>query len=207
MPNINLIAARRQEKRRMEKLTRQLFFALSRTVAGFVAVTSYFITQRFALVGDMAEADTRMSKLQPKLLEIDRIKKETAEKQPKVETLEKARYETLRWTMLFQSVSLSLPPDVWLTSLGAPEGDAIVVTLAGSAPSQIVAAQVVQNLLKQPLFDQVEIPSVNRNDLDKRVMFQILAHIRPLEIPKPPEPPAEKKTAQAGKQKGESRRV
>lgn len=206
MPNINLIAARRQEKRRMEKLTRQLFFGLSGTVAGFVAVASYFITQRFALIGDIAEADSRMSKLQPKLQEIDRIKKETADKQPKVETLEKARYETLRWTMLFQSVALALPPDVWLTSLGAPDGEAIVVTLAGSAPSQNAAAQIVQNLLKQPLFDQVEIPSINRNDLDKRFMFQILAHMKPLDAPKPPEP-TEKKTAQVETKEGESRRV
>lgn len=206
MPNINLIAARRQEKRRLEKLTRQLFFATTGTVAGFVAVGSYFITQRFALMGDIAEANTHLSKLQPKLLEIEQIKKETADKQPKVETLEKARYETLRWTMLFQSVSLALPPDVWLTTLGAPDGEPIIVTLAGSAPSQNVAAQVVQKLLKQPLFEKVEIPSINRNDLDKRYVFQILAHIKPLEIPKA-SAPVEKKTAQVGKNEGDHGRV
>lgn len=201
MPNINLIAARRQEKRRMEKLTRQLFFGLSGTVAGFMAVASFFVTQHFALTGDMAEADTRMSKLQPKLDEIAQIKKETADKQPKVETLEKARYETLRWTLLYQAISNALPADVWLTTIAAPEGDPIVVTLAGSAPSQNVAAQTVQNLLKQPLFDKVEIPSINRNEIENRFLFQILAHIKPLELAKPAVP-TEKKTAQEGQTEG-----
>lgn len=191
----------------MEALTRQLFFGFSLSVAGFVAVGSYLLTQRIGLVGSIAEADAKMQKLQPILAEIDRVRKETSEKLPKVETLERARYDTLRWTMLFQSISQALPPDVWLTTLGAPEAEQTVVTLSGSAPSQFVAGQVVQNLLKQPLFERVEIPSTTRNDQDKRFGFQILAYVKPIAMPPPAAPPAPKKTAQAGQSEGDRSRV
>lgn len=206
MPNINLISERRDEKRRMETLTRQLFFGFSISVAALVSVGSFLLTERIGLSATIAEADAKMQKLQPALAEIDQVRKETSEKLPKVETLERARYDTLRWTMLFQSVSQALPHDVWLTTLGAPEGEQIVVTLAGSAPSQNVAAQVVQNLLKQPLFEKVEIPSTTRNDLDKRFGFQIVAYVKAIAIPQPA-PPAQKKTAQAGQSEGDRSRA
>jgi Tfp pilus assembly protein PilN len=206
MPNINLIAERRQEKRRIERLSKQLFYTMGASLAVLVAVGSYLLTSRISLMGDVAEAEHRMEKLKPVIEEIERIKKETAEKKPKVETLEKARYDTLRWTMLFQAVAQSLPKDVWLTTMGAPEGEPITVSLAGSAPTQAIAGQVALNLKSQPLFEKVELLSTNLVEKDSRFMFQINA---PLKVITPPAaPPAEeKKTAQAAEGKGDSSRV
>lgn len=196
MPNINLILERRQEKRRMETLSRNLFFTLGGSLAVLVAVGSYLLTARISLMGDVADAEHKMDKLKPVLADIERIKKETSDKQPKVDTLEKARYDTLRWTMLFQAVSASLPKDVWLTNMGAAEGDPLVVSLSGSAPTQTKASDVALNLKKQPLFEKVELLSTSRVEKDARFIFQITAPIKPVLMPGAP-PTPENKTAQA----------
>lgn len=210
MPNINLIADRRAEKRRMERLSKQLFYTMGASVAVLVGVASYLITARFSLLGDVAEADRRMEKLRPVIAEIDQVKKVIADKQPKVETLERARYDTLRWTLLFQALAQSLPKDVWLTTLGAPEGEPLVVSLAGSAPSQAIVGQVALNLKAQALFERVELLStsrVERVEKDARFTFQINAPIKAIPLPQPSSPAAENKTAQAETNKGESSRV
>jgi Tfp pilus assembly protein PilN len=207
MPNINLIAERREEKRRMERLSKQLFYAIGGSLGVLVAMGSYLLTQRITLQGDVAEADNRMAKLRPVIDEIERIKKETADKKPKVDTLEKARYDTLRWTLLFQAVAQSLPKDAWLTTIGAPEGEPVVVSLAGSAPTQAMAGQVALNLKTQSLFEKVELLSTSRIEKDSRFMFQINAPIKPIALPAAPPPAEEKKTAQAGRSEGEKSRV
>ena len=195
MPNINLIAQRRQDKRRLERLSKKLFYAAGASLGIFVVVGSYLLTARISLQGDSAEADHRMSKLKPVIDEIERIQKESAEKKPKVETLEKAHYDTLRWTMLFQAVAQSLPRGVWLTTIGAAEGDPLVVSMAGSAPSQAVAGQVALNLKSQPLFERVELLSTNLVEKESRFVFQINAPLRAIALPVAP--PVEKKTASA----------
>jgi Tfp pilus assembly protein PilN len=206
MPNINLIAERRQEKRRMERLSKQLFFTLGGSLAIFVAVGSYLLTARISQFGEVAEAEQRMEKLKPVIAEIDLIKKETADKEPKLATLEQARYDTLRWTLLFQSISESLPAQVWLSNLGAPDGEPVVVNLSGSAPTQTIASQLVLNLKKQPIFDKVEIPTTTRMEKENRFSFQITAQLKPIIAPKAVAPPPAgdgKKTAQAEANQGE----
>ena len=207
MPNINLIAERRQEKRRMERLSRQLFFALGGSLAVFVAVGSYLLTARITLLGDVSDAEHRMEKLKPIIAEIDQVKKETSDKQPKLQTLEQARYDTLRWTLLFQAISESLPRDVWLTNLGAPTGDPIVVNLSGSAPTQTIASQVALNLKKLPIFEKVEIPTLTRIELESRFSFQITAQLKPIIAPSTAPPAPSQKTAQAPSESGDKSRV
>ena len=208
MPNINLIAERRAEKRRMERLSKQLFYAMGASLAILVSVGSYLMTARFKQMGDVADADHRMDKVRPIIDEIDRVKKETSDKQPKVATLERARFDTLRWTLLFQAVAQSLPKDVWLTTIGAPEGEPIVVSLSGSAPSQAIAGQVALNLKSKPLFERVELLSTNLLDKGGRFGFQINAPIKPISLPAAPPPPAEaKKTAKVATDKGDNSRV
>ncbi len=207
MPNINLIADRRQEKRRIERISKQLFFALGGSLAVFVATGSFLLASRITLMGDVAEADIRMEKLKPILAEIEQVKKETSEKQPKLETLEQARYDTLRWTLLFQAVAESLPKGVWLTTIGAPEGNPVTVNLTGSAPTQTIAGQVVLNLKKRSLFESVEIPNTSRVDKESRFTFQITAQIKPTVVPNAAPPTEEKKTAQATASQGDQSRV
>lgn len=189
----------------MESLSRNLFFTLGGSLAVLVAVGSYLLTARITLQGDVDDAQRKMDKLKPILADIDQIKRETAEKQPKVDTLERARYDTLRWTMLFQAVSASLPKDVWLTNMGAAEGDPLVVSLAGSAPSQTKASDVALNLKKQPLFEKVELLSTSRVEKDARFMFQITAPIKPVTLPA--SAPAPNKTAQGETSTGGNGRV
>jgi Tfp pilus assembly protein PilN len=196
MPNINLIAERREDKRRMERLSKQLFYAMGTSLAIFVGVASYLLTERVKLAGDVAEADRRMEDLQGKLTLIENIRKEIADKKPKVETLERARYDTLRWTLLFQSIAQALPRDVWLNSMGATDSEPPVINLSGSAPSQETAGQITLNLKNQAIFSHVDLLSTNRTDKN-RFGFQITAPIKPVVLPTQAPPSEEKKTAQS----------
>ena len=116
MPNINLIAARREEKKRMERLTRQLFFGLAASVGALVVLVTYLGAERFKLNGELAEAQEKIQRLQPKLDEIARIQKDTNDLKPKVDTLQTAKSATLRWRVLMTAVSQAIPDNTFITT-------------------------------------------------------------------------------------------
>lgn len=202
MPNINLIASRRADKRRMERLTRQTFFGMTASVVGLVGLASWLTAQHLELAGRLSDAERRMERLRPALAEIDQIRKDTAEKQPKVDTLETARLMTLRWCSLFNSLARSLPAETWVERLDSSGAENTQVTLQVVTRSQTFAGQTAVLLSAQPIFQDVNITSTQTSATPngaKVVKFEVTAGLRP-----PATKPAAgaEKTAQG--QKGEN---
>lgn len=192
MPNINLIAARREEKKKLERITRQLFFGMAASVGLFILLATYLGAERLKLDSDLADAQEKMQKLQPTLDRISEIQKQTASLKPKVDQLEKAKTETMRWRALFTVVSQSIPDQAWVQTLSSTGGDAGVITLTGVASSQSIVGDTMTRLGSHPLFDHIDLDhtqatATNVDGTVRQVGFQIAAHLRP---PAPAAPPA-----------------
>ncbi|MBC8102757.1 MAG: PilN domain-containing protein [Cytophagales bacterium] len=183
MPNINLIAVRREEKKRLERITRQLFFGLAASVGVMVLLGTYLTARRFSISADLADAEAKMQKLQPTLDRIAEVEAQTNELKPKVETLQTAKTETLRWRSLFTVVSQSIPDSAWITSLSSSGGDTGMITLNGTAASQTLVGDTMTRLGSHPVFDKIDLSFTQSNgqstDLVQQVTFQINAHLRP----------------------------
>jgi Tfp pilus assembly protein PilN len=211
MPNVNLIAAHRDERKKIERIAGQLFIALGTSVGIFVLLGFYLAARHLSLNADMAAAEARMQKLRPILSEINRIDSERSSLLPKVETLENAKIDTLRWRAVFQLVAQSTPSDTWLSQLSSTEGEEPKITLTGLTSSQTQVGQLMTNLQAHPLFAKVDL-SYNQtlppspNDNVQRVQFEvvtILRSLRPKEAPKDGTAPGSK-TAQAAQAGGNS---
>ena len=158
MPNINLIAPRRAEKKKVEQLTRQLFTGLVVSVGGFVLLTIYLGSRRVVLDTRLSEAKRKLAEQKPKLQQIADLEKAIAEVKPKVTTLEDAKRGTERYRGLFQVVSRSLPGNVWLGSMNSSGvADVTTVSMIGTSGSQTLVGELMTNLQKVPLFEKVDL--------------------------------------------------
>jgi Tfp pilus assembly protein PilN len=165
MPNINLIAARRAEKKRLEKLTRNLFFGLAASVGGFIVLSSYLGLQQLAMSTQLKEAEQALERLKPKKDRVAAIEADMKVLEPKLNTLAQAKRDTLRWPALMQSISQSVPGSTWLTNVGAQGGGdtPISLRLSGVSVSQSQAADTVLLLQKQPIFSDVSLVFTSTN--------------------------------------------
>lgn len=190
MPNVNLIAERREEKKKLERTTRQLFFGCVAAAALFTCTVIYTGGRQLALRGELADANARMEKLQPSLDRIKQVETETAVMTPKVETLQSAKLATLRWRSIFQVVSESVPPSTWLSNLQTNTAkDDTVLQLSGMAATQSAVGETMTHLNAHPLFDKVDLmftqaTPVTSLDPTPRVQFNIEARLRYIGPPK-----------------------
>jgi Tfp pilus assembly protein PilN len=211
MPNINLIAPRREEKKRLERTAGQLFIGLGSAVGVLLLLTSYMAARHLSMNADMASADQRMEKIQPTLDEIERIKKETGELIPKVEQLESAKIQTLRWEAVFLALSRTTPRNTWLSQVGATEGDSPSVTIQGQTENQRQVAEMNEALQRESVFENVEIKGTSAVNVSlpgkgvepptqiQRIQFDLTAQLKPIQKPQPAPGPKDgpAKTAQA----------
>ena len=195
MPNVNLIAVRREEKKRLERNTRRLFLGLTVEVVAIGVLAMGMAVQQMGLHGALEEATARRMRLQPTLDRIASIEAEAGVLKPKLETLATAKADTLRWRAMLQIVSQSVPNSAWLTGITATgTGDESIITIAGTAGSQTLVGETMTRLQSYPVFDKVDLKftqlSSAPEDTFQRVSFEIGAHLRSTQPPPPPAPAA-----------------
>ena len=205
MPNVNLIAVRREEKKRLERNTSRLFLGLGVEVIAVSLMAMGLGVQQMQLRGALKEATTKRIRLQPTLDRIAAIEAEGAVLKPKLETLATAKADTIRWRAMLQIVSQSVPNSAWLTAITATgTGDESIITIAGTAGSQTLVGETMTRLQSYPVFDKVDLRftqlSSAPEDTFQRVSFEIGAHLRPTQAPSPEPGAAGSSSAQAQKE-------
>lgn len=204
MPNINLIADRREEKKKLEQLTRQLFFGLAGSVGALALLVIYLGTQQFSASAELNELNARMTALQPTLDRIAQVEKETGGLAPKVATLEEARDATMRYRALLQDISQAVPQGAWITNLASSgEIKDTSLRLSGTAASQTTVALAMTQLQARPTFDKVDLVSTNISggqdgNGPMRFTFELNAHLRPPATAEEKKKAAEAAAAPAG---------
>ena len=195
MPSINMIALRREEKRHQEKNARKLLYSIAGEV-GVVAAVAFVLTARIVVTqGHINDLGDQLAKLKPQVAQIQSLQAQTVALQPKVDTLDGAKADTLFWYDNFYAVTDSLPAKTWLTSLstgagaGAPAaptpgsncGADPILNLAGIAMSEATVGQSMLRMNQSPRLDHVDLSFVQSQKIGKAdaVSFQMTVHLKP----------------------------
>ncbi len=197
MPSINMIAVRRQEKKRQEQNIRKLLYAILGEV-GLVVAVAFVLTARILVTqNQIGRLSDRVNALQPSVTKIQQLQSETAELMPKVQTLDGAKADTLFWYKNFYVVTTSLPPKTWLTSIGTSagvgsgggaattpgtaDGEDPTLSLVGIAMSQAIVGEMMLRMNQAPSLDHVDLASVQQQKIGKTdtVGFQMTVHLTP----------------------------
>lgn len=193
MPNINLVAARREEKRQITTLSRQLFVGLIASGGVlFAAIAGWGIVLN-AQGSQLKELDAKLAELQPKIDRIAQRKNDIAALKPKVETLDNARLSTLRWRAFMNALADATPSYVYYTSMSTTgDGASSGVSLKGMAPSNAIVGEVAQRLNGNgnSMFESVEILSVTNGstpeDPVQKVTFDMNLFLRNVSLENAP---------------------
>lgn len=194
MPNINLIAARREEKQRVTTLTRQLFMGLVGSGVVLFGVIVFVTSQKVSKQFTINRLDNDIKQLQPKLDEIAKTEQSLAVLKPRVDTLDNAKLSTLRWRALMSILSDAIPKSVWISTMSTG-GDlaSSSVNLKGTGPTQAMVGEVSTRLFQQGVFDHVDIVSTTNSsspeDPVQKVAFEMNAFLLPAALSSPPPAP------------------
>jgi Tfp pilus assembly protein PilN len=141
MPSINLIAARREEKRKLENNIRRLVLVVAMEFGGVVFLASLLTVRLMTLRSHVDYLGNQVAQLQPKVTEIQKLEAQTAGLQPKVAVLNEARNTTLYWYTSIQTLSDCLPNHTWISGIdtgGDPTPPAPIVPSASGSPAAAV---------------------------------------------------------------------
>jgi Tfp pilus assembly protein PilN len=194
MPSINMIAARRAEKRRRENNLKNIAYAIIVEIGIVLLCLSYLSIRYAAITARISELNGQIQKLQPKVSKIQKLQNLTARLMPKVQTLDGAKSDTLFWYGNITSISRCLPNKTWLTSMGtqppvmgtvispgAVSGPDPIISIAGVATSHSSVGEIMMRMNTLPNLDHVELTSdqmqkAGKNDV---VNFQMTIHLKP----------------------------
>jgi len=192
MPNINLVAVRRDEKRQITTLSRQLFMGL--VASGLILVVTFLGMEGLKLEkrNELAALDKKMDLLKPKLAQIEQRRRDIAELKPRVDTLDNARLSTLRWRAFMSVLSDATLANVFFTEMSTAGNPATpTVSLKGVAPTNTIVGEVQQRLTKTNMFDDVAVPSTTNSsapeDPVQKVNFSMNLYLRPVVLADTPE--------------------
>lgn len=212
MPSINMIAVRREEKRRQEQNIRKLLYAILGEI-GLVIAVAFVLTARILVTqNEINKLSDRVNALQPSVTKIQQMQTQTAALMPKVQTLDGAKADTLFWYKNFYAVTTSLPSKTWLTSLatgaapatgaatpGAAGAGDPTLNLVGVAMSQAIVGEAMLRMNQAPSLDHVDLAFVQQQKLGTAdaVGFQMTVHLKPEVGAAPPAAKGDTKTAEA----------
>ncbi|MBC8140852.1 MAG: PilN domain-containing protein [Armatimonadetes bacterium] len=189
MPNINLVAARREEKRNVTTLSRQLFMGLIASGAILFGVVAWSGISAATQGAEIKRLDAELVKLEPQLEKIKQRDADIASLTPRVKTLDNARISTLQWHELLGILAQATPSTVYYTGITTgQEGETATVNLKGVAPSQNIAATLSQDLNKNgtSLFSDIVIKQTTNGsapeDPVQKVVFEMNLYLKPVSL-------------------------
>lgn len=190
MPSINMIAARRAEKRRQERNTQKLIYGIVAELGVILLVTSFMVGRLVTTHNHVQDLNDQIKSLQTKVDEIQNLQSSTSALQPKVNALTQARTNTLYWYTAVQNVASSLPADTWLTSLGTngtpTPGDGsgaapASLNVQGMATTQFTVGETMLKMNTYPTIDQVLLNNVAQSSFgtSPTVTFALIVQLKP----------------------------
>lgn len=196
MPSINMIASRRADKQRQEMNIRKLLYGISVEVGCVILALTALSVREVTMRGHISDLASQIQNLQPKVNKIQALQDEMTAMQPKVDTLDGARADTLFWYSNLSAITNSLPDKTWLTSLGVTSATAgapgsgtpgngagadPTVTLAGVTLNQSLVGEAMLRMNQTPGLDHVDLTSSQqqKTGATDTVAFQMTVHLKP----------------------------
>jgi len=179
---INLIAARRAERRKME-LIRAILLRSMVGVGGAAAFTAAFMTFNIQVVKSRIEdVNQQTAMLQDTVTRVEALQARMSALQPRVATLLRAQNATNRWRAVLQEISVSLPEKTWITSFASQAGEGDSFTITGQSISQKEVGKAMMSLGTQPYIKEVSLQYTQTAGGDaKGVTFALTGALQPTE--------------------------
>lgn len=169
MPSINMIAARRAEKKKLEQRVRAAFLVIIAGVALGLGVLSYMAARVYTAGQHSESLDQTLSRFQPKVDMIRDYESQISALAPRLELLSQSKGETLLWCSVLQDLSQSMPEKTWLMNITTQRtqttpaagktasAGATVVSLKGVSVSQKLVGEAMLRLNRFPEFQRVDL--------------------------------------------------
>ena len=189
MSTINMISARRSEKKRLESNLRKLVLVIAAEVVIAVLLVGMFTVRICASRARTGDLDLMLAKLQPTVQKIESCESETAKLQPKLDVLISAKARTLRWSNLMDKLSEVLPGQTWLTRIATVSDTAashqagpalMIVNLNGVSADQNQVGEAMLRLNSYPDFQRVDLHYTQKTMVGQRlaIEFEIAAALK-----------------------------
>lgn len=195
MPSINMIAARRAEKKKQEQHVKSLAYAVLAEIGLVFLAISILSLRLMTTNARAATLDGQLSKLEPKVIQIHDLQSKIAAITPKVAMLAGAKADTMFWYNGVSDISSCLSGKTWLTGLstatastatgfggpGTAEANAPTVSLLGSAGNPDMVGDTILKLNTLPSLDKVELAFVQHQQIGTvdAVTFQMNVYLKP----------------------------
>ena len=185
MPSINMIAARRAEKKRLEKLVSSVFLVIIGEIVITLAVVGFMTARVHAANVAIRGLDAKLTELRPTVDKISRYEKEIKALEPRLNLLTESRERTLLWYTVLKDLSRSMPEKTWLTSVSTnrtqsqtgEESDP-AISLAGVSMSQRLVGETMLRLNQFPEFKRVDLNYTQEGNGEwKTLEFQVVARL------------------------------
>ncbi len=189
MPSINMIAPRRAEKRRMERDMRRLCLVIVGELVCAVALGGIVCTKIITTGKSINSLNAKIAQLQPTVREIEKNEEATKALKPKLDLLNQAKDDTMRWYNTLDRLTQSMPQSTYLTRLAtgkAPNQGAAAVNLTGISISQARIGEAMLRLADIPELDTVDLHFTQSSVINgsSAIEFEIGATFEGTEPPK-----------------------
>jgi Tfp pilus assembly protein PilN len=177
MPSVNMIAARRAEKKRLEKLIYVTLMVIVGELAIVLAVMGFMTARVHADNSRIRGLDRDMARIQPTVDKIRKYELEIKELSPRLDLLSSSRDQTMLWHSVLQDLGRCMPEKTWLTSMAttvtavssSPPGGATsaapatTLNLGGASVSQQLVGEAMLRLNQCPEFGKVDLTYTQDN--------------------------------------------
>lgn len=184
---INLIAARRAERRRLEFIRGALVRGMGLVAVATVLAIGFMTVSLQITRNRIADVDQQTASLQDTVHEVERLQTGMASLQPKVATLLRAQNATNRWRSVLHEVGSSLPQSTWITSFVSRAAPNQGFTVTGQTKSQSLVGRTMLNMNRQSNIEKVTlsytqstVKSGSENG-PKVINFELAGALHPLE--------------------------
>ncbi|MDI6828223.1 MAG: PilN domain-containing protein [Armatimonadota bacterium] len=173
MPSINMIAVRRQERKRLERQIRIASLILLCEILFATALFSFMTARIHSLNVRLAGLNNDLKRIQPTVDKIKFYEQETKKLEPRLNLLAESRESTLLWYTVLQDLARSMPQSTWLcsvtTSKPAPSGNSEdqssnikneptpTMNMKGTTASQALVGETMLRLNSFPEFSKVDL--------------------------------------------------
>lgn len=167
MPSVNMIAAKRAEKKKLEEHVRIALITVLGLIAIAIGILSFMTARVYGTTHAIRNVDEELRKIQPTVEKIKDYEAQINELMPRLNLLTESRDQTLLWYRVLQNMSYSMPEQTWLTSMATKvtstagtdgKTDQItVVDLKGLSSSQRLVGEAMLRLNQAPDLDGVDL--------------------------------------------------
>ncbi len=180
---LNLVRRRQEERRRLERIIRQLFWTCVFVLAGLILYVLYSFVHIYSLQGDRRELEAKVEGLTPLVRHVDSLQKEIDSLSPLVQFIQGCRMDVLQWEGLFWELGRLLPSGVWLVSVAFSPLDekSLKVDLNGRALNYSQVGEFMMRIQASGNYQDVSLKSSGLTPVGGRdiVQFQLELKTQP----------------------------